>query len=68
MKCKKCGYKLIEEYLGEKNKEFTMCSPCLIKQELKMEKEIMLDKIWTERMINVKRSIRLMDREDEKLK
>ena len=52
MKCKKCGKKLIEEYLGEKNKEFTMCSPCLIKQELKMEKEIMLDKIWSERMRN----------------
>lgn len=35
MKCKKCGKKLIREYLGERNKKEGMCSSCLEKEILK---------------------------------
>ena len=29
MKCKKCGYNMIDSYLGEDNKKYEMCSICL---------------------------------------
>jgi hypothetical protein len=29
MKCRKCGMKLHEEYLGEENRRRMMCSPCI---------------------------------------
>jgi len=38
MKCKKCGAKLMEGYLGMENRVNKMCSKCLMEAEVKMKR------------------------------